>query len=263
MLERTKAHSQKHSSQRVCRASDTPFKHRNVITLIKAPVISAQCNIAHLAAHHFGNLAGLSHLWWIATTDTGAGSATHKLPLIFCSHPPSEKKRLHIFDNDKLWAIEESKDSVTLLENHILDKYLHDMEDVTGNVGSSTWTAERLAGNLISPSAAPKVSTALVFSPRTAETAILPPANQMRTDRKGTSKTHAKYLVPLISVTDLQLELNSSVMKTRSSLAIHGNKLMTFCNSVGQEFPIKGSICWFWVFFFPLEWLSLITLPQT
>lgn len=38
-----------------------------------------------------------------------------------------------------------------------------------------------------------------MFSPRTAEIAILPPAKQTRTGREGTSKTHAKHLVPLIS----------------------------------------------------------------
>lgn len=179
MPEKAKAHSPNHSNYRVCKATNILFKHHSVITLIKAPVIPTYCNIACFAAHHFSNLAWLNHLWLIATVDIRAESVTHTLAFIFCSHPSNKKKHLHIFDNDKLWAIEDSKDLVTLLENHILDKYLHDTEDLTGNTDSSKWTTAKLASNLISLSfpATLKVITGLVFSHRRVEIVILPIAN--------------------------------------------------------------------------------------
>lgn len=179
MPETAKTHSQNHSTHRVYKAISILFKHHSVITLIKAPVTPIYGNIACFAARHFSNLALLNHLWLIAIIDISAASVTHTHAFIFCSHPSNKKKCLHIFDNDKLWAIEESKDLVTLLENHILDKYLHDTEDLTGNTDSSKWTTERLASNLISLSfsATLKVITGLVFSPRTVETVILPTAN--------------------------------------------------------------------------------------
>lgn len=62
-------------------------------------------------------------------------SLTH-LHLYSVLNPSNKKKCLHISDNDKLQATEESKDLVTLLENHILDKYLYDTEDLTGNTDS-------------------------------------------------------------------------------------------------------------------------------
>lgn len=158
------------------------------IALIEAPDIPTYCIIACFAGHYFSNLALLNHLWLIATIDISAESVTHTLAFIFCSHPSNKKKHLHIFDNDKLWTIEESKDLVTLLENHILEKYLHDTEDLTRNTESSKWTITRLASNLISLSfpATLKVITGLVFSHRTVETVISPKANQMRKGSKWT-----------------------------------------------------------------------------
>lgn len=157
------------------------------VALIKAPDIPIYCNIAWFAGHHFSNLALLNHLWLIAIIDISVESITHTLAFIFCSHPSNKKKHLHIFDNDKLWTIEESKDLVTLLEYHILEKYLHDTEDLTGNTESSKWTT-RLASNLISLSspATLKVFTGLVFFHRTVETVISPKANQTRKGSKWT-----------------------------------------------------------------------------